>query len=1124
MRKLFMTFLVISFSVLILYSQDKVITGTIISSEDNFGLIGATVVVKGTTIGTITDFDGNYSIKVPEEADTLLFSFVGMATKEIAIGSQTVINITLEPEALEVAEVVVTALGIKREKKALGYSVQDVKNEQISRSNNDNIVNSLAGKVAGVNINSSSGAAGASTFIEIRGAASITRDNRPLFIIDGIPIDGGGGGYTTQGVATSDRVGDLNPDDIENISILKGGAASALYGMRAANGVVIITTKKGSEAKDGQIRINIHSSVSIDKISQVPELQTKYIQGSYYNADDRFADKYNRIGSPDGANFYRQFSWGPTVDSLTYTWDPNYIPFDQSYRYSGYYDSTEVYLQKWDVNGRIVYKPEYKGTPGLDDRYFDYNKTFSGGEIETYNPYDFFKTGITTTNSVNLSAGDAKRNYYVSYSNTNIDGIIPNNTYVKNNIKLTASSEIFEKFSSTASVNYMQNEGNRIQQGNNLSGLMFGILRSPINFDNAMGYEFDDGTQRNFQGNKIGGFDNPYWIVNNISYRDNTNRMVGNIELKYEPADWIYLTYRMGNDWYHQEAIDFFEIGSNEYPNGNLSKTNVFSSDLDANFFVNMNKTFADDFNLTWMLGSNIYQTKYRYVAAEAMTMSIQGWQNLANTDEYSVFEGSMIKRSAALFTDFGLSYKSMFFTNITGREEWSSTLPKGVNKFFYPSVSLGFVFTEIGNLKDNNILPFGKIRTSYGITGITAREYSTYTRFNRASSGDGWTNGVYFPFQGTTGFSYYPEIGNSELKPEKQKTFELGADLRFINNLFRIDAGYYKNINEDLLIPAPIPASTGFPTKYMNIGSMETNGIELTFEIALIKTKAINWNLQINFDKPNTMVTYLSDNNTNINVLTSGGFDDPQIHAVLDQPYRSIYGTRWLRDDDGNLILYDNDLDDQYGYPQQDINSGIIGQFQYDYKMGISNTITIKDLTLYALLDIKKGGQMWNGTKGALYYFGRHIDTETRETEVKTFEGRLGHLNDEGEIVHYDENGNEVAGPGVFAQSDIKMDEYWYTVGPGSVFTGPVEDFVEDADWFRLKEVSVSYNFSKLLKNTPFKNLEIYFTGKNLILITPYDGVDPETSLFGNGNAQGIDYFNMPGTKTYSFGIKLGF
>ncbi|MBN2521030.1 MAG: TonB-dependent receptor, partial [Bacteroidales bacterium] len=715
-------------------------------------------------------------------------------------------------------------------------------------------------------------------------------------------------------------------------------------------------------------------------------------------------------------------------------------------------------------------------------------------------------------------------NYYLSYANTNIDGIVPNNTYVKNNFKLSGRTVIGDDFTASANVNYLQNQGNRIQQGSNLSGLMLGLLRTPINFDNEYGYEFEDGTQRNYQGDNPGGFDNPYWVINNIAYKDNINRMIGNIELIYNPAPWINLTYRIGNDWYHSEVNDFFEKGSNAWSEGAVYKSHIYSRSLNSDIILSLNKEFGD-LSTTLLLGQNLQEDSWKRLSGRSLGLELYDWNNIANSRDIQALEASSKARRAGLYGDLGLSYKSMVFLNFTARNDWSTTMPEGANSFFYPAVNLGFVFTSLPALEDNSILPYGKLRVSYGITGLDAREYATYTRWIVAGQGDGWTNGISFPFRGYSGFSVSSEIGNNLLKPEKQKTFEIGTDLRFINNLVRVDLGYFINNNENLLIPAPIAGSSGFGYKYMNIGSMQTKGIELVLGVTAIKTKDLSWEINLNFDNPNSVITYLADNTENISL---GGFQDPQIHAVLDQPYRIIWGTQWLRDEDGNLVINDDSRNGTIGHPIQDVNTGNLGKFQPDYKIGLTNIVNYKGLTISALLDIKKGGQMWNGTKGALYYFGKHKDTETRDTETKLFEGRMGHLNEEGEIVHYEGIGMnkvEIDGLGEVNDTEVNMDESWYYYGPGSVFTGPVEDYVEKTDWFRLREVSVSYRFGdNLLQNIFIKKLEIYFTGQNLILITPYTGVDPETSLLGNGNAQGLDYFNMPGTKTYSFGIKLGF
>jgi TonB-linked SusC/RagA family outer membrane protein len=1120
MKKLLFS-LIIGINCLIsIIAQEKTISGTIINGEDNLPLIGATVYIKGTTIGTITDFEGKFVLKIPADAQTLVISFVGFETIEMPIGDKTEFNLTLNPITVKVDEVVVTAIAIKREKKALGYGVQDVKSDEIEKSHNDNIVNSLAGKVAGVNIVSSSGAAGASTFIEIRGGSSIIRSNRPLFVIDGVPVDGGGGEYSTSGFATSDRIGDLNPDDIESISVLKGGAATALYGIRAANGVVVITTKSGKDSKDKKININIHSSVSFDKISQVPQLQQTYVQGSYYEADVNmpfyYGRPYSRINSPDGPEYWRAFSWGPHKDSLTYTTDPAYMPFDNSlfgYLEGGDYLTMSEYMKKYDPNGRIVYKPEFASNSNVPANYFGYNSDLSGGNIKYYNPYDFFKTGITLMNSINMTGGDEKTNYYFSFANTKIDGIIPNNIYIKNNVKFSARTELYPKLTTEASINYMNNSGNRIQQGNSTSALMLGLLRTPFHFNNAYGYEFDDETQRNYQGNREGSYDNPYWIVNNIYYRDNLDRIIGYTQFNYNPFEWINITYRFGTDWYLQQVNNYYKKYSNANRSGEINKATIFNRDLNSDLVINLNKKINENIATTLLLGNNLYQYKWKVLRGNAYNLNIAEWNNLANSSDLNTGESSQMKRTMAFFGDFGLSYRNFLYFNFTGRYEGSTTFKQGKNFFFYPSLSLGFIFSELETFKKVKFLSFGKLRTSYAITAYDADPYSLTTNYTRSGIGDGSTSGISFPFMGYSGFSLNNVIANEDLKPEKQKAFEIGADIRMFNSSLRLDIAYFNNHNVDLLIQAPVAASSGYKYYFRNIGTRLSQGIELLAGFTAIKTSAFNWEILVNYTKTNTKVTYLSDNLEYVDIIN--GFDDPRYMAVVNQPYRTIWGTRFKRDENGNLLISADPKIGPVGYPILDTETGIIGQVEPDYKIGLTNTFNFKNISLSFLLDIKKGGQMWNGTKGALYYFGVHKDTETRDTETKIFEGLKTYLDKDRNYIVSTEK-NDVA---------IKLDEKWYhsSKGLGSAFNGPQEQFIENTDWFRLRELNLIYKFNqKIFKKGYIKGLEVYFTGKNLILITPYTGVDPETSLFGNGNGQGADYFNMPGTKSYAFGIKL--
>ncbi len=1103
------------------------ISGTVFD-EKNETLPGVSVMVKGTTLGMITDIDGKYSLEVPNEATHLVFSFVGMQKMEVEIGSQTSINPVMKQEELTTGEVVVTALGIAREKKALGYAAQDVGSEELSKGNNANVVNSIAGKVSGVRINSSSGAAGSSTFIEVRGASSLTGNNRPLFVVDGVPIESGGGETSVDGVATSDRAVDINPDDIESMSVLKGGAATALYGLRASNGAIIITTKKGKGGKTNTVNANFSSSVTIEQISQVPELQNKFAQGSVKWNRNPKALQYS---SPDGPS-HRTFSWGPNVDKLSYTTKSDYYPSDTSY-WKGYVDMA-TYMKKWNPNGRIVFK---------DD------PAANGKSVQVHDPYDFFQTGYTFNNALNFSGGTEDATYYFSASNMYTEGVIPNNTFSKTTLKLSGQAKFSEKWRSEANVSYMKSGGDRIQQGSNTSGIMLGLLRTPPTFDNSYGYEFADGTQRCYRGSR--GYDNPYWVANKIKYSDETNRMLGNVNMTFTAMKGLSFTYRLGTDWYSQRYRNYFAIGSSASATGGAETYQEFAQDFNSDLFMNWNKNFTADLNMNLTIGANLYSSYSTYTKGSTSGLVIPNWDHLSNTQTQNAAEVTTRKRTAAYFADLGLSYKSMVFLNLTGRHEWSTTMPEDDDNFLYPSVSLGFVFTELPSLQNNAIISFGKLRASWAKTANDASPYNIYTTYGMAIGSDGWTQpfGFIYPLMGYPGFTYNDAMGNASMKPESMTSVEFGADIRFLSNRIRLDITYFNNNNSDLLLNVPISPSSGHRFMYINAATMETKGIEILAGVTPVKTKDFTWDIIMNFSNSKSTVTELYGDDIK-NVSLNVGFEDPQFHAIKGEPYRTIWGTRMLRHDGKYVIndayeLVDEDGDGKfekavptldYGAPQGDPETGIIGQVQPNWTMGITNSFSWKGISFSFLIDIKSGGQMWNGTKGALSYFGTAKQTENRETATKVFDGKMGHLNVDGKLVHNeivddpDKPGSkkiiEVDGPGSANSTSYKLDVYWYTQGPGSTFTGPCEPYIESSEYVRLREVSISYVIPKsfLMNKTFFKGAEVYFTGRNLWLSTPYTGVDPETSLFGAGNAQGCDYFNMPGTKAYTFGLKLNF
>ena len=927
-KTILFTFLSVLISSLTLYPQTKTISGTVTSSVEGEGTIpGVSISVPGTTIGTITGADGKYSIAVPQTAATLLFTYIGMKKQEIAIVNQDVMDVVMEPDILGLEEVVVTALGISREKKALGYAVSDVKSDEIQYSKTTNVMNSLSGKVAGVRINSSTGAVGASTFIEIRGSSSLTRNNQPLYVVDGVPLISTivGSADGVDGVAHKDSNIDINPDDIETISVLKGGAATALYGLRASTGAIVITTKKG---KAGKTEVNFGSSVTIENVSQTPVLQNTYSQGS--------SGTWARFSST---------SWGAPVSDLRYTQNPAALPAD-----SRYTDMAD-YIAKWDPNGYIV----------------PVTSTYATGDvIKTIDQYAFFQTGTTFNNNLNISGGTDKSTVFLSLGNSTSEGVIPNNTFNKTNAKISVDHQFAKQVTVGSNFNFVYTTANKIQQGSNTSGVMLGLVRTPPTFDNAYGYIFPDGTQRTYRGGT--GYDNPFWTANKNSYDEKTSRLFGDIHAAYIPTDWLKFSYRFGLDWFTNSYKDYFAIFSRNAPAGKVTTANSINRDINSDLLMTLHKSFGDlDASLT--IGNNLYASFYNQIRSQANGLILIDFPNMNNTTDNRGYETTNQKRTAAIFGALSLSYKNMVYVDGTLRGETSTTLPEGDNSFYYPSGSIGFIFTELAPLKGNTILPYGKLRASYAVTAQDAALYATDNYYYSGYFLDGWTSpdGLLFPFNGILGYSYTDQLGNISLKPEKMKTFEVGAELKMVNNRLSLDVAYFINRNEDLLMSVPISSSTGYGTKYMNAGKMKTTGLEIMAGSDIIKLKSgFNWNLSINWSNPKTMVEELAPGVDN---LFLGGFTGSQIRAVDGQAYRSVYATVWARDENGNMLI--NPSGTFKGYPVAKGEMEYIADVQEQWRMGIVNTFAFKGITLSGVFEIKEGGNMWNGTKGALDYFG---------------------------------------------------------------------------------------------------------------------------------------------------------
>lgn len=1037
----------------------KQLKGTVKSAESGENLPGVNVVVKGTTTGTVTDFDGNFSLTVPDNANTLVFSYLGFKTVTQPI-DRIMFTINMENDAMGLDEVVVTSLGVSKEKKALGYAVEEVSAEELTRNNNSNIINSMSGKVAGVQVTGSNGSPGSASTIRIRGNASITGNNDPLFVVDGLPIDNSfnstgnpdnGVNNLGAGVDLSNRTVDINPDDVASMTVLKGAAATALYGIRAANGAIIITTKKGQGGSLKAPKINYTTSLTVDRVNKMHRLQDQFSQG----VGGQYRGPSTRTGG----------SWGANLDTL-------------------YYDPSTN--NPWDKNGAIV---------GVSNP----NK---GNKVTPYdNVGDFFQDGYTQNNTVSLQGSSEKTNYYVSLGRMDQSGIVPNNDFSRTSVRVNAGTQITNRLKSTVSAGYSNSGGLRVQKGSNTSGIMLGLLRTPASFDNSNGfgpdavnepsaYTFDDGSQRTYRGTGI--YDNPYWTINKNQFRDDVNRFTGQLQFDYNIAPWLNAQWRLGNDFYSDRRNQSFEIGSATLTGGQVFEDQIFNRDLNSDLLLLGNHQVNPDLETSFTLGLNNYSTNNQRFYVQGDDLALVNFPHLSNAS--SILSRNLIsrKQTAAVYGEASVAFQRTYYATVTARNEWSSTLPSDNNSFLSTSASLGFIFTEALGLTDNKILPFGKLRLSYGVVGNDAPVYATRDYFTQASYNDGWTNGVSYPFNGVSGFYSNGVLGNSEIVPEKTTSFEIGTDLRFLNNAVGLDLTYYRNIGEDQIIPVSVSSSSGYRQAVLNAGRIKNSGIEALLSLTPIQTKDFTWGIDINFTKNESIVEELPEG---VETITLNGFGGAQVRVVAGEPYGQIYGLGWMKNEDGRTLI------DSNGYPILDPNERVIGNPNPDWTAGITNTITYKNLSISGLLDIRQGGDIWNGTRGVLYHFGRHIDTENRG-ETKIFDG----VQSSGEE-------NTIA---------VTLDEGWYT-GLGSGFGPQAEQFVEDGSWIRLREVAISYKMPETwFNNTIIKGANISIIGKNLLLFTDYDGIDPETNLFGAINGPGLEYFGNPNTKSIGANLKV--
>ena len=1067
-------------------AQSRHVKGKVLD-ETGQGLPGAGVNIKNTKTGTATDVDGNFELDLSPGDNMLVVKAVGYADQEVEAKDGGVI-VNMKSQAKELHETVVTALGIKREAKTLAYATQTVDGDQMNKSGTGNALSELDGKVSGLTVINSSGDPGSGTFMQLRGTTSLTGSNAPLIVIDGIPVDNSinnfdptGGGFSASGSAgnltggsqPTNRGLDINPNDIESISVLKGPAATALYGMSAASGALIITTKKGNGGGEKGMHVTVNSSTSVESANKLPELQNQFTGGS---------------GGQYGP--YNRVTWGAAIDTMA-----------------------------WDGTKGLVIDP-HGNMVGQSDPTAKIKAT-------PYNPYDFFQNGMTTNNNISLSGGDADNSYRVSLGNLHQTGIVPKSKYDKTTFSLAGQTKVTDKLSFSGSVTYIGSGNDKVQQGSNTSGVMLGLLRTSPNFDNSYGlpnaasnsdaeaYLTPDGTQRNYRDGH--GYDNPYWTVNRNPTHSDLNRAMGNVQAVYKLANWIDVSYRLGGDVYSQSDKQAYDIGSLGVASGlgEINLIDYFNRQFNSDIIVNMHKQFNEDMSGTLVLGQNYFSQVNSSRFTQGTNLTLPYYFDITNATNYVASEGEGKLKRTAWYGQGTFDYKNMLFFTVSGRDEISSTLPANSDNFFYPSAGLSFIFTEPLKLSGSKTLSYGKLRVSYAGVGKDAQQEALQTYYKSASVLDGFTSGLTWPIAGNSGFQLSNSsalMGNPDLKPEHTSSYEIGTDLSFFHNIISLSGTYYYSMTNDAIIQVPISYATGFAAEWMNAAQISNHGLELTLNTTPIRTKwGLRWDLGFNWSKNVNKVISLANGVDNLFVA---GFQNGSIVDVAGQPAGLIYGTDYIRDKHGNLVIDNNPGDAGYGMPIVDPNAQnkVIGNTNPDWIGSIISDLKYKGFSLGCQIALRMGGQMWDGTRGALDYFGTAGETANRNDST-IFAGVAGHL---------DANGNLVTTGAKNTIYGKTNQYYWQNIG--NSFVGPTSATVEDASFVKLRQLSLTYAIPKsVIKSAHISNLSVTVYMSNVILWTKYKGVDPETSLAGPANGQGLDYFNNPSSKSYGVRLNLG-
>ena len=1036
-------------------AQSRTVQGKVFSQEDGSYIPGVSVVLKGTTIGAATDIEGHYQVSVPEEGGTLVFSFIGLQKQEIPIGNQTEVNVTLLPDSKQLTEVVVTAFGIEREKKALGYTVQEVTGESLAEVKSSNVINNLSGKVAGVQI-TSNGGPGSGSNIVIRGSSSVSGNNQPLVVIDGVPIQ------QSSSSSTNNRYGggisEVNPNDIATLTVLKGANAAALYGSRAGNGVILITTKSG--AKNKGIGVEISSSATFERPLVKPNFQNMYGGGNgnrtWYNNG-----RSGAITDPLEIQQYRA-AYGPNAP-LTGT-----AGTDESWGAP--------------LDGRLV------------------RHWWSGTDVAPLTPQpnnwnEFWETGQTFSNSVALTGGNDAGSFRLSIGRLNQTGIMAFNDFHRNNFSLSSNYNLTSKLKAVVSGEYIKSgsDNRSYTSGQEFiwshRHVSWGQLKDWRDYTDVHVQRPGDDLPPNWQHTF---FTNPFFREEFLPNQNEKDRLRGSLALSYAFSDKLNLMLRSGTDMWTDTRINktrFPRTSNGNYLGGQYSEEVLRNQESNHDLILTYNTDFASDFSFNGQFGGVLRENYYKRNYTQVADMLVDGLFTLSNNASPNVNESATEKRQVqSLFGSTQFGYRDFLFLDVTGRNDWSSTLPAGNNSFFYPSVSVSSVLTEMLPIS-SDLLSFAKLRASWAKVGNDADPYMLMQVFESKIA---WNGSVPTYAESTT-------INNRDLKPELTTGVEIGADLRFLGGRLALDATYYSQSTTDQILGVEISKATGYHTRILNAGEITNKGVEIMLMGTLVElANGFTWDVSLNFARNRNQVVELAEGLTTYTLHTQRGMTS---EARVGLPYGTFYGTAFERAPDGQHIFNN-------GLPVVAAGQSVLGNIQPDWLGGISNSLRFKGITVSALIDIKKGGDIYDEGTGTARWTGQYAETA------------LGR--EEGVIGTGVKNVGTSESP-VYVPNDVVADaKQFYGYNNPRTYH---ESAIFDASYVKLREASIGYQIpSSLTKRIMAQSARISLVGRNLAILfknTPH--IDPEVDGQG-GNAQGFTYGSLPSSRSVGVNLNVVF